>query len=316
MAKLDDLLALQTPQSEGPEHDEMLFIVIHQVYELWFKQLRHELGAVQRALETGDTDLALHLLNRVLKILKTLVAQVDSAYGGKTGVDLPQGKNYAGVYHQPAAVLADPAALATLPPEELAAGWAEVVKTALIAGGVDLSEVAGLPLWVTPWWSGAEQTDVGMVRSAVTAATQGQFARFDVTVRLPTATREDIGAIRKIMLPLKDGTLLPLSAIADVSAIGGALIPQMVERGYDRDYAPPPETLPGAPLNPWTIPNAIGFARLALVPVFLAVGLSSGDGRSGLAFALFAFIVIGVFLIADPAFLAAEDEDQVGSRRA
>jgi shikimate kinase/3-dehydroquinate synthase len=65
----------------------------------------------------------------------TLVAQVDSAYGGKTGVDLPEGKNYMGVYHQPAAVIVDPDTLATLPPEELAAGYAEVVKTALIAGG-------------------------------------------------------------------------------------------------------------------------------------------------------------------------------------
>jgi shikimate kinase/3-dehydroquinate synthase len=72
---------------------------------------------------------------RVVQVPTTLVAQVDSAYGGKTGVDLPQGKNYAGAYHQPSAVLADPAALATLPPEELAAGWAEVIKTALIAGG-------------------------------------------------------------------------------------------------------------------------------------------------------------------------------------
>jgi shikimate kinase / 3-dehydroquinate synthase len=72
---------------------------------------------------------------RVVQVPTTLVAQVDSAYGGKTGVDLPEGKNYAGAYHQPAAVLADPSALATLPPEELAAGWAEVVKTALIAGG-------------------------------------------------------------------------------------------------------------------------------------------------------------------------------------
>ena len=65
----------------------------------------------------------------------TLVAQVDSAYGGKTGVDLPEAKNYAGAYHMPHAVLADPATLATLPAEELAAGFAEVVKTALIAGG-------------------------------------------------------------------------------------------------------------------------------------------------------------------------------------
>jgi shikimate kinase/3-dehydroquinate synthase len=65
----------------------------------------------------------------------TLVAQVDSAYGGKTGVDLPEGKNYVGAYHQPRAVLADPRTLASLPAAELAAGWAEVIKTALIAGG-------------------------------------------------------------------------------------------------------------------------------------------------------------------------------------
>jgi CDP-diacylglycerol--glycerol-3-phosphate 3-phosphatidyltransferase len=60
--------------------------------------------------------------------------------------------------------------------------------------------------------------------------------------------------------------------------------------GLDRSGGPPPQTRRGEPLNPWTIPNAIGFARLLLVPVFLAIGLSSGDGRSGLAFALFAFI--------------------------
>jgi shikimate kinase/3-dehydroquinate synthase len=65
----------------------------------------------------------------------TLLAQVDSAYGGKTGVDLPEGKNYVGAFHQPAAVLCDPATLETLPREELAAGYPEVVKTALIAGG-------------------------------------------------------------------------------------------------------------------------------------------------------------------------------------
>jgi shikimate kinase/3-dehydroquinate synthase len=65
----------------------------------------------------------------------TLVAQVDSAYGGKTGVDLPEAKNYVGAYHQPIAVLADPSVLATLPGEELAAGFVEVVKTGLIAGG-------------------------------------------------------------------------------------------------------------------------------------------------------------------------------------
>ena len=71
----------------------------------------------------------------VVQVPTTVVAQVDSAYGGKTGVDLPEAKNYVGAYHQPAAVVTDVDTLATLPPEELAAGYAEVVKTALIAGG-------------------------------------------------------------------------------------------------------------------------------------------------------------------------------------
>src|SRR4051794_31943830 len=79
----------------------------------------------------------------VVQIPTTLVAQVDSAYGGKTGVDLPEAKNYVGAYHQPAAVITDPATLATLPPEERAAGYAEVVKTALIDGGALWERVRG-----------------------------------------------------------------------------------------------------------------------------------------------------------------------------
>jgi shikimate kinase/3-dehydroquinate synthase len=71
----------------------------------------------------------------VVQAPTTLLAQVDSAYGGKTGVDLAGGKNYVGAYHQPAGVLADLATLATLPERELSAGWVEVLKTALIAGG-------------------------------------------------------------------------------------------------------------------------------------------------------------------------------------
>jgi shikimate kinase/3-dehydroquinate synthase len=71
----------------------------------------------------------------VVQVPTTLVAQVDSAYGGKTGVDLPEAKNYVGAYHQPSAVLVDPSTLATLPAAEHAAGYAEVLKTALIAGG-------------------------------------------------------------------------------------------------------------------------------------------------------------------------------------
>ncbi len=60
--------------------------------------------------------------------------------------------------------------------------------------------------------------------------------------------------------------------------------------GLDRSGPPPPETLAGAPLNPWTIPNAIGFARLALIPVFLVVALGSDDGVDALAATLFAVI--------------------------
>jgi shikimate kinase/3-dehydroquinate synthase len=70
-----------------------------------------------------------------VQVPTSLVAQVDSAYGGKTGVDLPAAKNYAGAYHQPDGVLVDTNALAGLPKPELVAGWAEVIKTALISGG-------------------------------------------------------------------------------------------------------------------------------------------------------------------------------------
>lgn len=77
----------------------------------------------------------------IVQVPTTLVAQVDSAYGGKTGVDLPQGKNYAGAYHLPAAVIADLDMLRTLPREELAAGFVEALKTGLLAGGALWEEV-------------------------------------------------------------------------------------------------------------------------------------------------------------------------------
>jgi tryptophan 2,3-dioxygenase len=72
---LDEVLGAQRPRSD--EHDEVLFIVIHQVYELWFKQLLHEGAQLQRRLEDGDTPHALHTLKRILTILKTIVAQID-----------------------------------------------------------------------------------------------------------------------------------------------------------------------------------------------------------------------------------------------
>lgn len=75
--KVDELLELQKPLSDGPEHDELLFITIHQVYELWFKQILHELAATQRSLEAGDTHRSLALLGRVRTIMKTCVSQLD-----------------------------------------------------------------------------------------------------------------------------------------------------------------------------------------------------------------------------------------------
>ena len=72
---LDELLRAQRPLSD--EHDELLFIVVHQVYELWFKQLLHELAHVRDRLENGDTAHVLHTLKRILTILKVVVAQVD-----------------------------------------------------------------------------------------------------------------------------------------------------------------------------------------------------------------------------------------------
>jgi len=74
---VDELLALQRPRSEGPEHDEMLFIVIHQVYELWFKQVLHELDHVIDLLDARELPRAQHTLKRILTILKVLVAQLD-----------------------------------------------------------------------------------------------------------------------------------------------------------------------------------------------------------------------------------------------
>lgn len=70
-----------------------------------------------------------------IQVPTTLVAQVDSAYGGKTGVDLPEGKNYVGSYHMPEAVIADLEMLTSLPADELAAGFVEALKTGLLAGG-------------------------------------------------------------------------------------------------------------------------------------------------------------------------------------
>jgi tryptophan 2,3-dioxygenase len=72
---LDELLSCQHPLTDSD--DELLFVVIHQVYELWFKQILHETALLQRRLEGGNSAAALHTARRIAKILKTAVGQMD-----------------------------------------------------------------------------------------------------------------------------------------------------------------------------------------------------------------------------------------------
>jgi tryptophan 2,3-dioxygenase len=74
---LDELLALQQPRSVPPEHDEMVFIVVHQVYELWFKLLLHELAKIRTDLSAGHLYGTIATFKRARMVLKTMVEQVD-----------------------------------------------------------------------------------------------------------------------------------------------------------------------------------------------------------------------------------------------
>ncbi|MEZ4415305.1 MAG: tryptophan 2,3-dioxygenase family protein [Gemmatimonadota bacterium] len=75
--ELDRLLDLQHPASDPPEHDEMLFIIIHQVYELWFKLLLHEFDKASADLTRGALFEAIATFKRIRMVMKTLVAQLD-----------------------------------------------------------------------------------------------------------------------------------------------------------------------------------------------------------------------------------------------
>ncbi len=75
--KVDELLNLQIRKSDPPEHDEMLFIIIHQTYELWFKQILHEMGLLKTQMNNGETWNSMKTMRRILTIMKTLVGQID-----------------------------------------------------------------------------------------------------------------------------------------------------------------------------------------------------------------------------------------------
>lgn len=75
--KVDALLRLQKPLSEGPQHDEMLFITIHQTYELWFKEILHELDHLHPLLAENDLPAVMQTLKRIVAIFRVLVAQFE-----------------------------------------------------------------------------------------------------------------------------------------------------------------------------------------------------------------------------------------------
>jgi shikimate kinase / 3-dehydroquinate synthase len=130
---------------EVPEGEEAKTAAV--VERLW-GELRLDRDGVLVALGGGSTtDVAGFVAASYLRgvdwvvVPTTLVGQVDAAIGGKTAIDLPQGKNLAGAFHWPALTVIDPATLETLAEEQRLDGMAEVVKTGLLAGE---------PLWELP----------------------------------------------------------------------------------------------------------------------------------------------------------------------
>ena len=207
----------------------------------------------------------------IVHIPTTLLAQVDSAYGGKTGVDLPEAKNYVGVYHQPAGVLVDPDTLQSLPERELAAGWVEVLKTALIAGGALWERVsAGADL--------DEQTilDCARTKLAVVAADERDAGRRQVlnlghTVghAIETAT----GYAR-----YRHGEAVGLGLLATLRLSGAdALREQVREMLRQRDL---PVTLDGAEVEDVLRAVARDKKRVGESLPFVLVG-EPGDARIG-----------------------------------
>jgi 3-dehydroquinate synthetase/shikimate kinase len=207
----------------------------------------------------------------IVHIPTTLLAQVDSAYGGKTGVDLPEAKNYVGVYHQPAGVLVDPDTLQSLPEQELAAGWVEVLKTALIAGGALWERVA----------AGAEldeQTilDCARTKLAVVAADERDAGRRQVlnlghTVghAIETAT----GYAR-----YRHGEAVGLGLLAALRLSGAdALREQVREMLIQRDL---PVTLDGAPVDDVLLATARDKKRVGESLPFVLVS-KPGDAQIG-----------------------------------
>jgi shikimate kinase/3-dehydroquinate synthase len=133
-------LAVSAYEMSPGEGSKTLAEVIKVIGDLAHREMRRDdhLVALGGGVVGDLAGFCAHIYQRgvpVVQVPTTLVAQVDSAYGGKTGVDVGPLKNYAGAYHQPAGVFADTQTLRTLPEREMRAGFVEVLKTGLLAGG-------------------------------------------------------------------------------------------------------------------------------------------------------------------------------------
>ena len=103
--RLPELLSQQRPQAAPPVHDELLFITVHQAYELWFKQLLHELGAARDDMARDETWRARHLLRRAHVIERLLVSQIDQRNIEVAGQQRCQQQQHHGAGSQAKAVI-------------------------------------------------------------------------------------------------------------------------------------------------------------------------------------------------------------------
>jgi shikimate kinase/3-dehydroquinate synthase len=115
---------------------------------------------------------------RFVQIPTTLLAQVDSSVGGKTGINTPQGKNLVGAFHQPSLVLADIEALATLPARQFRAGYAEMAKYGLLGD-------AAFFAWLEQNWSAVFAQDAAALTHGLAISVQGKA---DIVARDETET--------------------------------------------------------------------------------------------------------------------------------
>ncbi len=106
---------------------------------------------------------------RMVQIPTSLLAQVDSSVGGKTGINTPQGKNLIGTFHQPSLVLADTDVLSTLPPREMRAGYAEVAKYGLLGDGPFFD-------WLEAHWAALFGNDASALTQAIETSVKAKAA--------------------------------------------------------------------------------------------------------------------------------------------